>query len=45
MNKPAHIGLSILEISDTVLYEFKFDYVQPKYRKKCHIMLHEYRQL
>ena len=39
MNKPAHIGLSILEISDTVLYEFKFDYVKPKYRKKCHIML------
>ena len=35
MNKPAHSGLSILEMSKTVMYEFWYDYVKPKYREKA----------
>ena len=31
MNKPAYLGLSILDLSKTVMYEFWFDYVKPKY--------------
>ena len=46
MNKPAYLGLSILEISTIVImYEFWYDYVKPKYREKNKIMLHAYRQL
>ena len=31
MNKPVHLGLSILDLSKTVMYEFWYDYVKPKY--------------
>ena len=31
MNKPVYISLSILDMSKTVLYEFWYDYVKPKY--------------
>ena len=31
MNKPVYLGLSILEISKTVMYEFWYDYMKPKY--------------
>ena len=31
MNKPIHLGLSILEISKTLMYEFWYDYFKPKY--------------
>ena len=31
MNKPLYLGLSILEISKTFMYEFWYDYVKPKY--------------
>ena len=31
MNKPVYLGLSILEISKIVMYEFWYDYVIPKY--------------
>ena len=31
MNKPIYLGLSILEISKTLMYEFWYDYVKPKY--------------
>ena len=31
MNKPAYLGLPILEISKTLMYEFWYDYVKPKY--------------
>ena len=34
MNKPAYLGLLILEISKKVMYEFSYDYVKPKYREK-----------
>ena len=31
MNKPVGLGLSILEISKTLIYEFWYDYIKPKY--------------
>ena len=31
MNKPMYLGLSILEISKMLMYEFWYDYVKPKY--------------
>ena len=31
MNKPVYLGLSILDLSETVMYEFWYDYVKPKY--------------
>ena len=40
MNKPIYLGLSILEISKILMYEFWYDYVKPKYGdnvKLCYI--------
>ena len=31
MNKPVYVGLSMLELSKIVMYEFWYDYVKPKY--------------
>ena len=31
MNKPIYLGLSILDISKIVMYEFWYDYMKPKY--------------
>ena len=31
MNKPVYLGLSILEISKTLMYEFWNGYMKPKY--------------
>ena len=31
MNKPVYLGLPILEISKTLIYEFWYDYMKPKY--------------
>ena len=31
MNKPVYLGLSILDISKTLMYEFWYDYMKPKY--------------
>ena len=34
MNKPVHLGLSIIELSKLLIYEFWYDYVKPKYGEK-----------
>ena len=31
MNKPVYLGLSMLQMSQTVMYEFWYDYLKPKY--------------
>ena len=31
MNGPVYLGLSILDLSKTVMYEFWYDYLKPKY--------------
>ena len=30
MNKPVYLGLSILDLSKTGMYEFWYDYVKPR---------------
>ena len=35
LNKPLYLGLSILDLSKTVKYEFWYDYVKLKYGKKA----------
>ena len=35
MNRPAYLGLPILELSKIVMYEFWYDYVKPKYPEKA----------
>ena len=34
MNKAVNLGLLILELSKTLMYEFWYDYVKPKYVEK-----------
>ena len=31
LNKPAYLGLSTLELSKVLMYEFWYDYIKPKY--------------
>ena len=31
MNKPIYLGQLILDISNTLMYEFWYDYIKPKY--------------
>ena len=32
MNKPVYLGMSILEISKKLMFEFWYDYIKPKYK-------------
>ena len=35
MNRPIYLGMSILDISKTLIYEFWHDYIKPKYKDKA----------
>ena len=35
MNKPVYLGLSIFELSKTVMYESWYDCIKPQYGEKC----------
>ena len=40
MEEPVYLGLSKLDLSKTVMYEFGYDYVKPKYgenAKRCDV--------
>ena len=40
MNKPVYLGMSILDISRTLMYEFWYEYIKPKYKdnaKLCYM--------
>ena len=44
MNKPVYLGISILELSKILIYDFWYDYVKPKYVKNSKIVLYGSRQ-
>ena len=35
MNKPIYLDMSMLDISKTLMYEFWYDYIKPKYKDKA----------
>ena len=37
INKPVYLGLSILDLSKTVMHEFWYDYVKQKYGENAKI--------
>ena len=40
MSKPVYLGQAILDISKTLIYEFHYDYIRPRYDSKvklCYI--------
>ena len=37
MNKPVYLGQAILDISKTLMHEFWYDYIKPKYQEKAQL--------
>ena len=37
MNKPVYLGMSILDISKTLMYEFWHDCIKPKHQDKMNL--------
>ena len=37
-NKPVYLGLSILDLSKTIMYEFHYDYIKPKYNDRVSLL-------
>ena len=45
MNKPVYLGMSKLDISKTLMYEFWYHYLKPKYQDKpklCYMDTHSF---
>ena len=38
LNKPAYIGMSMLEVSKELMYEFHYDYIKNKYDNKSKLL-------
>ena len=41
MNKPVYLSLSILEISETLMHEFWYDYIKPNYQNNANVCIWE----
>ena len=37
LNKPIYVGLSVLDISKNLMYEFNYNYIKPKYEDKAKV--------
>ena len=35
MNKPVYLGFLMLELSNILMYQFRYEYIKPKYSKKA----------
>ena len=35
MNKPLYLGMSIIDLSKTLMYKFWYDYFKPKYKDRA----------
>ena len=40
LNKPAYVGMSILDLSKVIMYEFHYDFIENEYGKQLKTIIH-----